>query len=169
MSTRCLCGVSRLVVAAALGLAAALPAAADSPRSRALHCLATAIYFEARGESAKGQRAVAEVVLARTRVKGRPKTVCGVVYQGSHRKWRFQFSFACDGRSDVARNKKAWTRSKRIAAAALGARGKAKTKVVRGATFYHARYVKPRWAKRMVVVARIGSHIFYRPKHGRLS
>jgi len=168
MSMRCLRGALRLAVIAALSLAAALPAASE-PRSRALHCLATAVYFEARGESAKGQRAVAEVVLARTRVKGRPKSVCGVVYQGSHRKWRCQFSFACDGRSDVARNKKAWKRAKKIAAAALRARGKAKTKVVRGATFYHARYVKPRWAKHMIVVARIGSHIFYKPKHGRLS
>jgi len=145
------------------------PATARESRSRALGCLATAVYFEARGESAKGQRAVADVVLARTRVKGRPKTVCGVVFEGAHRKWRCQFSFAGDGRSDVPRNRKAWKRAKRIASAALRARGKGKSKIVRGATYYHARYVKPRWAKHMVVVARIGGHIFYRSKRGRLS
>jgi spore germination cell wall hydrolase CwlJ-like protein len=134
------------------------------------HCLATAIYFEARGESTKGQKAVADVVLARTHVRGRPKTVCGVVYQGSKRRTGCQFSFTCDGKSDVARNKKSGKKALRIASAALRAheRGKRKS-VVRGATFYHAKYVKPRWAKRMVKVAVIGAHVFYRPKRGRLS
>ena len=125
------------------------------------HCLATAIYFEARGESAKGQKAVAEVIVARTRAPGRPRTICGVVYEGSHRSTGCQFSFTCDGASDVARNDGAWTRAKRIAAQVMRNRGR---KVARGATFYHANYVRPTWASSMVKVARIGSHIFYRPK-----
>jgi spore germination cell wall hydrolase CwlJ-like protein len=131
------------------------------------HCLATAIYFEARGESAKGQKAVAEVILARTRTPGRPTTICGVVYEGSKRKTGCQFSFTCDGASDVARVGAQWTQALRIAATAMTTRGKAKS-VSRGATFYHADYVKPRWARGMVRVAQIGSHIFYRPKRGRL-
>jgi hypothetical protein len=132
------------------------------------HCLATAIYFEARGESAKGQKAVAEVIVARTRVAGRPKTICGVVYEGSQRSTGCQFSFTCDGHSDVARPGEAWTQAQTIATKVLRARGKGKT-VARGATFYHADYVRPGWAKRMVRVAQIGSHIFYRPKRGRVS
>src|SRR5262245_39489993 len=72
------------------------------------HCLATAIYFEARGESEKGQAAVAEVILARVRTPGRPKTVCGVVYEGSHRKSGCQFSFTCDRTSDVVRDQSQW-------------------------------------------------------------
>jgi spore germination cell wall hydrolase CwlJ-like protein len=129
------------------------------------HCLATAIYFEARGESAKGQRAVADVILARTRTPGRPKTICGVVYEGSKRRTGCQFSFTCDRHSDVARPGAQWLRAQRIAAAVVA--GEAEP-VVHGATFYHADYVRPRWAKRMVRVAQIGSHIFYRPKRGRL-
>ncbi len=157
--------------ALALALTLALPvrdaAAAKRASDRAeAHCLATAIYFEARGESVRGQRAVAEVILARVRTPGRPKTICGVVYQGAWRKNRCQFSFACDGRSDVARGKKAWARAKAIAAAAL--RQKGKKRLVHGATFYHASYVHPRWSKRMVRVAQIGTHIFYRPRRGRL-
>ena len=140
------------------------PADAASAR-REKNCLATAIYFEARGESLKGQRAVADVILARTRVPGRPKTICGVVYQGAKRKSGCQFSFTCDRISDRVRGKKQWARAQRVAAAALRARGKGKS-IVRGATFYHAHYVKPRWAKRMVRVAQIGSHIFYRPRRG---
>lgn len=136
--------------------------------SKEAHCLATAIYFEARGESAKGQKAVAEVIMARTRTPGRPKSICGVVYEGSQRSTGCQFSFTCDGYSDVARPGEAWSEAKLIASNVLRTRGRGKT-VVRGATFYHADYVRPGWAKRMVRVAQIGSHIFYRPKRGRLS
>ena len=72
------------------------------------HCLATAIYFEARGESVKGQKAVAEVILARARTPGRPSTICGVVYEGSGRRTGCQFSFTCDRASDVARAGALW-------------------------------------------------------------
>jgi spore germination cell wall hydrolase CwlJ-like protein len=123
-------------------------------------CLATAIYFEARGESVKGQRAVGEVILARTRQAGRPKSVCGVVYEGSHRSTGCQFSFTCDGIADVVRNSAAWARAKRVAALVLSS--SARKIVSRGATHYHATSVRPYWASSMVKVARIGSHIFYR-------
>ncbi|MBP6012340.1 MAG: cell wall hydrolase [Alphaproteobacteria bacterium] len=138
---------------------------AEAPASNGLgekNCLATAIYFEARGESTKGQKAVAEVVLARTRVPGRPKTVCGVVYEGASRATGCQFSFTCDGISDVVRDERAWRRAKRVAGSVLRTHGRGRS-VSRGATFYHADSVRPYWASSMVKVARIGSHIFYRP------
>lgn len=128
------------------------------------HCLATAIYHEARKESVKGQRAVAEVVLARTRVPGRPKSVCGVVYQGNWRVTGCQFSFTCDNLSDRIRPGREWSIAFKVAGNVLAQRGK---RFARGATFYHASYVKPRWSKRMIRVARIGTHIFYRPRKGR--
>jgi hypothetical protein len=140
---------------------------ADAKLGREEHCLATAVYFEARGESAKGQKAVAEVILARTRTPGRPSTICGVVYEGSNRRTGCQFSFTCDRAKDVVRNASQWAQARRIASTAISTHGKVKS-VSRGATFYHADYVKPRWARRMVRVAQIGSHIFYRPKRGRL-
>lgn len=133
---------------------------ASGSRASATSCLATAIYFEARGESVKGQRAVGEVILARTRQPGRPNTVCGVVYEGSHRSTGCQFSFTCDGIADIVRNSGAWARAKRVAALVLTSRGR--KKVSRGATHYHATSVRPYWASSMVKVARIGSHIFYR-------
>lgn len=150
--------------------AAAIDASIDAapPAARGeKHCLATAIYFEARGESVKGQKAVAEVILARMRTPGRPKTICGVVYEGSERRTGCQFSFTCDRASDVARPGAQWSQAQRIAETAMATHGKVKP-VSRGATFYHADYVKPRWARGMVRVAQIGSHIFYRPKRGRL-
>lgn len=133
---------------------------------RERRCLATAVYFEARGESTKGQKAVAEVVLARARTPGRPRSICGVVYEGAKRRTGCQFSFTCDGVSDRVRNREAWVTAQRIATSVMRTGGRVNP-VARGATFYHADYVKPGWATRMVKVAQIGTHIFYRPKRGR--
>ena len=133
---------------------------------REKNCLTTAIYFEARGESAICQKAVAEVIIARTRVPGRPRSICGVVYEGSHRKTGCQFSFTCDGISDRVRDWGSWREAQKIAVNVMRTGGK-DNPVAGGATFYHADYVSPRWASRMVKVAEIGTHIFYRPPPGR--
>src|ERR1700677_1873993 len=57
-------------------------AAAAAP-VRDLDCMTAAVYYEARGESAAGQAAVAQVVLNRVRHPAFPKSVCAVVYQGA--------------------------------------------------------------------------------------
>src|SRR5262249_54575170 len=75
-------------------VASRLPASVSSAREQ--QCLAAAIYFEARGESVKGQAAVAQVVLNRVRNPAYPKSICGVVYQNQKWRNRCQFSFACD-------------------------------------------------------------------------
>jgi spore germination cell wall hydrolase CwlJ-like protein len=59
-------------------------------------CLAQVIYFEARGESEAGQRAVAEVILNRLATGGHGHTICSVVYEGVGQTF-CQFTFACDG------------------------------------------------------------------------
>jgi hypothetical protein len=128
------------------------------------NCLATAIYFEARGETQLGQKAVAEVILARTRAAGRPKTICGVVYQGARNGSGYcQFSFACDGISDKVRDRGAWSRALRIASNTMRTGGRVNA-VVGNATYYHANYVNPRWAASMIKVATIGTHVFYRER-----
>ena len=136
-------------------------------RRGAEFCLATAVYFEARDEPIKGQRAVAAVILDRVRTPGRPKTICGVVFEGSWRKTGCQFSFACDGRPDVPHWRSRWLRAQRSAAYVLHHRDSCR--MVRGATFYHTKFVHPRWDRHMVRVARIGLHVFYRPRRGHYS
>src|SRR5262249_59218925 len=54
-------------------------------RAKAEKCLTDAIYFEARGEPVRGQIAVAQVVMNRVFSGYYPNTVCGAVYQNSHR------------------------------------------------------------------------------------
>ena len=68
---------------------------------KAEKCLAQAIYFEARNEPARGQQAVAQVVLNRVFSPYYPKDVCSVVYQNAHRHLSCQFTFACDGKPEA--------------------------------------------------------------------
>ena len=124
------------------------------------NCLARAVYFEARSESEIGQMAVAKVILNRVKSPNYPKSICGVVYQGSNRRNSCQFSFACDGLPDDVRQPEAWAQAKSIAQRAVSG----DTQLSGGmnsATSYHADYVTPRWARTLRKVVKIGHHIFY--------
>lgn len=123
------------------------------------NCLARAVYFEARSESEMGQLAVAKVILNRVKAPDYPKTICGVVYQGSDHRNSCQFSFACDGMPDEIRSRASWDRSKRIAQMALA--GDQMVQIMGAATNYHADYVKPKWTRNMKRLVKIGRHIFY--------
>lgn len=127
-------------------------------------CLASGIYFEARGESAKGQAAVAQVILNRVRNPAYPATICGVVYQNEHWRNRCQFSFACDNIRDRINSKYHWKMAREIALATTA--GKIWLTEVGSATHYHAVYVRPAWGRSMEKVGRIGLHIFYRTYGG---
>jgi spore germination cell wall hydrolase CwlJ-like protein len=123
------------------------------------NCLARAVYFEARSESAMGQLAVAKVILNRVKDPNYPNTICGVVYQGSGRRNSCQFSFACDGMADDVRQPGAWAHAKQIAQRAIS--GTDNLSVMSTATNYHADYVRPRWSHNMKKLVKIGRHIFY--------
>jgi len=127
-------------------------------------CLAAGIYFEARGEPVKGQAAVAQVILNRVRNPAYPGTICGVVYQNKRWRNRCQFSFACDGIRDRVRSKKHWSMAKDVGMAVTA--GKIWLEQVGSSTHYHAIYVRPKWARSMKRVGRIGLHIFYRTYGG---
>jgi len=128
-------------------------------RFRALHCLTTAIYYEAATEPDAGQRAVAQVVLNRVAHPQWPNSVCGVVYQGSERPG-CQFSFACDGSMARAPVRMWWLRARAVAERALTGEVYAPVGL---ATYYHTGAVHPVWADRMTFVGAIGAHLFYRP------
>jgi len=127
-------------------------------------CLATAIYFEARGESVRGQAAVAQVVLNRVRNPAYPATICGVVYQNHKWKNRCQFSFACDGIRDRVTSRSHYRKAEEIAMAVTA--GKIFLPEVASSTHYYADYVNPGWARTMQKMKKIGLHIFYRTYGG---
>lgn len=129
-------------------------------------CLAQNIYYEARGSNFADRIAVADVVMNRVQDTRYPNTVCEVVNQGlKHPSGQMkrnlcQFSWYCDGKSDWPTNLDAWVHAQQIAYNMLtysDGRG-----LTEGATHYHAKYVKPEWARDMNLIGRIGVHIFYR-------
>ena len=134
---------------------------AGAERAKSEKCLANAIYFESRGEPARGQIAVAQVVMNRVFSPFYPKTVCGVVYQNAHRHNSCQFTFACDGIPDIVTEPEPWERAKRIARDMLD--GKLWMPEVAKSTHYHAFWVHPSWVGEMKKLYSFGVHKFYRP------
>ncbi|NCP19446.1 MAG: cell wall hydrolase [Erythrobacter sp.] len=127
---------------------------APTNMSRELECLAGAIYFESRGEPIDGQLAVAQVIINRTESGAFPSDYCGVVTQ------RAQFSFVRNGRIPSDRsNAAAWERARKIARIAHEGLWDS---AARDSLYFHATYVKPRWARSKQARATIQRHIFYR-------
>jgi len=128
--------------------------ATNAPLDEQTNCLATAVYFEARGESLEGQLAVAKVVMNRA-VSGRyPPDWCSVVKQHA------QFSFVRNGQFPEAdTNCMAWRKAEAIAELASA---NIVPSVSQDVLWYHADYVAPAWRHGLQEVQKIGAHIFYR-------
>ncbi|OJX15099.1 MAG: hypothetical protein BGO82_10395 [Devosia sp. 67-54] len=127
-------------------------------------CLTQAIYHEARGESEEGQWAVANVIINRAMSKKFPTTLCGVVFQNADQGYhRCQFTFACDGRSDMGTEKAAWNRATKMAAVAYSEfrQGDRPGVIPNSALYYHTVSVNPGWSDKFKRVAVIGAHEFY--------
>jgi spore germination cell wall hydrolase CwlJ-like protein len=139
------------ILKASLSGPAAAPFRTSSTRD--LDCLTEAVYYEARGEGAAGQKAVAQVILNRVRHPAFPKSVCAVVYQGC------QFSFSCNGAMRGRRDAGAWNRARGIATDALSG---AVMAGVGNATHFHTVNVSPNWGPSLMRVGQVGLHIFYR-------
>lgn len=133
--------------------------ASQDDQARAEACLTQAIYYEAAIEPVEGMQAVAQTVLNRLRHPGYPKSVCGVVYEGSGRTTGCQFSFTCDGSLARIPDPTLWERAQGVARRALNG---FVLKTVGTATHYHADYVAPYWAPTLYKITQIGRHIFYR-------
>lgn len=138
-----------------------LPAVSKQKRDAEWQCLSEALYFEARGESVKGQFAVAEVILNRAEHSSFPGSVCGVINQGtaSGRKYQCQFSYNCDGRSNRIYEQDAYARVGKVARLLIDG---APAVLTNGATHYHTKAVNPRWARTFERTTTIGVHHFYR-------
>lgn len=133
------------------GMVADVRALDGIARDQELHCLASAIYFEAKGEPLEGQLAVAEVILNRVERGGFGQSICAVV------KAPGQFSFVRGGTMPTPVHRASWDTAQAIAVIASA---DAWSDIVGGATHFHAKRVKPGW--RMQRVAQVGNHIFYR-------
>ncbi|WP_170297715.1 cell wall hydrolase [Paracoccus litorisediminis] len=115
-------------------------------------CLTRVVYHEARGESLKGQKAVAHVVLNRAEDDRYPDDVCAVTKQPA------QFAPQVRRKPGRVDEPEAF---KRAAKAALGAMA-GETDPTHGATHFYAPKggTRPGWARKMRVAAVVGGHKF---------
>lgn len=126
--------------------------------STALLCLTANLYFEARGEPIIGQYAVAMVTL--NRAKNDPARVCREVFKPR------QFSWTISGAEKTAQGWKvatpkedyAWWLAQRIAKQALSGK---MSDFTSGATYYHAKSVRPKWTGKMIRTKVVANHLFY--------
>lgn len=127
------------------------------------NCLATNIYFEARGETVKGQIAVAMVTINRVNDARFPDTICDVVHEGKiNSKGRpihglCQFSWYCDNRSDKIPVDSAEARL--AMAIAVTVMTTPLSDITSGALYFHSQKVKTH--KRSENIIEIGNHVFY--------
>ncbi|MBE1237972.1 cell wall hydrolase [Phaeovibrio sulfidiphilus] len=129
-------------------------------------CLALNDYWEARGESLRGRVAVAQVVLNRVKDPRFPNSICEVVSQNNSNGKACQFSWYCDGRSDVPTDKRAWRSSVLLAMSVLR-RDSTVMDPTHGALWFHTKAVNPPWSRQMDRTGRIDNHIFYTDNRAR--
>ena len=122
-------------------------------------CLAEALYFEARGETVKGQFAVAEVIRNRVKSSRFPDSYCAVINQGTGRKHQCQFSYTCDGKPEVIAEPASYATVAKVARATMDGKS---ADITKGAMFYHTTAVRPSWSRKFTNTARFGAHLFYR-------
>ena len=133
-------------------------------------CMALGLYHEARGEPVIGQYGVAATILNRVRSSAYPNSICGVVFQNKHKKYRCQFSFACDDISDKPRQTESYAKMQKLSKTLLlkGMAREAKfigqgfQSSVDDMTHYHRHDVKPLWSKKLQQVSKLGAHVFFK-------
>ena len=127
-------------------------------KARARDCLAAAMIYEA-GDDARGQQAVGQVVINRARHPAFPKSICGVVFQGSERVTGCQFTFTCDGALSRRYSDAAWQRARNNADLMLSG---GTYPPVGLATHYHTDWVRPYWSDSLEKIAIVDTHLFFR-------
>jgi spore germination cell wall hydrolase CwlJ-like protein len=134
-----------------------------------LDCLAKGIYYEARGETVKGQVAVARVIMNRVRHHSFGNTPCKVLNQanmvkvvneeGEQQTVKVcQFSYMCEERNPVNKNSGVYQTALKIAHDVLLHDAHADM-LPKNTLFFHNVNVNPNWGYKRVAV--IGNHVFY--------
>jgi spore germination cell wall hydrolase CwlJ-like protein len=123
------------------------------------YCLKEALWFEARGESEQGIRAVANVIINRKISSRYPSTYCGVIWQYK------QFSYTIPG----YKGKPLWITPKTTEYTALQQideivqevfDGRFRSVLPQSVLWYHTTSVNPKWSRKKKTVRIVGRHVF---------
>ena len=120
--------------------------------AEAIVCLALNIYFEARGESDLGKRAVAYVTVNRTTNNNE---ICKVIQAPGQFSWLPAKRPVTDSR--------AFQDAKRLAKEVIEDSDRSNDPT-NGATYFHNEDVHPKWAKKFKRTLKVGKHIFYKER-----
>jgi len=134
-----------------------------------LHCLSTAIFLEARGESILGQQLVAKAILNRVKNPSFPNSVCKVVFQPKQFSWYNQGKTEATGRllkgstrglkpKDIA----AYQEAQFIALTMIKEEVELPKKYNKALYFVHTKVAgKLKWLTGLKFIGKVGSHRFY--------
>ena len=137
-----------------------------------IECMAKNLYFEGRGETIEGKVAIMQVVKNRSNDKKFPDSICGVIYQGKKKynpstskseyiRDKCQFSWLCDGKSDIPKDINSYT-SLVVLAYRFLENEHIFTDITKGSVFYHSIHIaKPYWTVNLICIKKIGNHLFY--------
>jgi N-acetylmuramoyl-L-alanine amidase len=157
--------LSTLTFTLAILLSSSFAHASICDKEDQIQALALNMYHEARGEGRDAMQMVGEVTLNRAENKHFPDNICEVVYQskldssGNPILGKCQFSWYCDGKPDIPRDRVMWYESVKIATGLVDG---STDFIGINATHYHTKHVKPHWAKHYTKVGYYGGHVFYR-------
>lgn len=140
---------------AGLAICGAGPVLADHEPA---HCLAMAIYWEAKSCGREDMEAVGWVILNRLADPQFPETLCAVVKDGGERP-PCQFSWWCDGKGDQPEPGPDWELARTVAGTL---RSDPPPDPTGGARFFHSKEIATPWVVERQRTTEIGCHIFYR-------
>ena len=130
-------------------LVRSMGATTDVSLDAEMRCLATAVYFESRGEPLEGQLAVAQSIINRVESGRYASSICGVINQHG------QFSF---NRARTPATGNDWRTAQGVARIAADDMWH---EIAPRAVSFHAARLSPAWHDK-TRIAQIGNHVFYR-------
>ena len=130
-------------------LVRSMGASTDVSLDAEMRCLATAVYFESRGEPLEGQLAVAQSIINRVESGRYASSICGVINQHG------QFSF---NRARTPATGNDWRTAQGVARIAADDMWH---EIAPRAVSFHAARLSPAWRDK-TRIAQIGNHVFYR-------
>ena len=130
-------------------LVRSMGATTDVSMDAEMRCLATAVYFESRGEPLEGQLAVAQSIINRVESGRYASSICGVINQHG------QFSF---NRARTPATGNDWRTAQGVARIAADDMWH---EIAPRAVSFHAARLSPAWRDK-TRIAQIGNHVFYR-------
>ena len=159
-----------IVVASVIAFACTpVSVSAAKPRSTfvtAEQCMTANLFFEARGESVEGMKAVAKVTMNRKKSKRYPNTVCKVVFQPMQFSFTHQQSWESivkvlhgDLSGFALKDRAAYQEAAKVAQKAV--KGQLWVSALKDSLWYHTDKVNPKWNRKMTKVAKIGNHLFF--------